>query len=60
MADNVVKFRKIEKKPDPKPAGGPGKGPQKQPDWPSWLPWTVLVAVAVALTALQLSGVLGS
>jgi len=33
MADNVIKFRKIEKKPDPKSAGGSGKGPQKQPDW---------------------------
>ncbi len=59
MADNVVKFRKIEKKPEPK-SGGSGKGPDKQPDWPAWLPWAVLIALAIALTALQLSGVFGS
>lgn len=60
MADNVIKFRKIEKKPDPKSGGAPGKGPEKQPDWPAWLPWAVLIALAIALTGLQLSGLFGS
>lgn len=60
MADNVVKFRKIEKRPEPKSGGGPGKGPDKQPDWPAWLPWVVLVALAIGITALQQSGLLGS
>lgn len=55
MADNVVKFRKIEKKPDPKSGGGPGK----PPDFPGWLPWAVLIALAIGLTALQLSGLFG-
>lgn len=57
MADNVIKFRKIEKrpepkKPDPKPAGG-------TPKWPAWLPWAVIVVAAVGLTFVQLSGLLG-
>jgi hypothetical protein len=59
MADNVIKFRKIEKKPEPKSSGGSGKDPQKQPDWPAWLPWAVLIAVAIGLTALQGSGLFG-
>lgn len=56
MADNVIKFRKIEKKPEQapkKPAGGP-------PDWPKWLPFAVLVAIAVLIVVAQQSGLLGA
>ncbi|SHE41865.1 hypothetical protein [Devosia limi] len=47
MSDNVVKFRRIEKKPEEP------KGPKKEPGVPDWLPWIVLVAVAVVLYGLQ-------
>jgi hypothetical protein len=53
MNDNVVKFRRIEKKPDKKPPGTP-------PKIPGWLPWVVLVAVAFALVAWQQLGMAGS
>jgi len=50
MADNVVKFRKIEKKPDPRaPQQRP---PGEPPKLPGWLPWVALVVLAVALTAI--------
>lgn len=56
MADNVVKFRKIEKtpekKPDPKPRSPNG------PRWPAWLPWAVIVAMAIGFTLLQQSGLI--
>jgi hypothetical protein len=58
MADNVIKFRKIEKRPEPKkpdpkkPAGGP-------PNWPTWLPWAVIGAAGVVFFLLQQSGVIG-
>jgi len=51
MSDNVVKFRPIEKKPDP-------NKPEK-PDLPGWLAWAGLIALAVALTAAQRAGWLG-
>ena len=52
MSDNVVKFRRIEKKPEKKPSGTP-------PKIPSWLAWLVLVIVAVAITAWQVLRPLG-
>jgi hypothetical protein len=55
MADNVVKFRKIEKKPEPKQPRPPGEPPQ----WPAWLPWAVVIALAVGLVALQNIGLFG-
>lgn len=51
MSDNVVKFRRIEKKPDPN---------KPKPGMPGWLPWVVLIAVAVAITAVQQAGWLGA
>jgi hypothetical protein len=51
MSDNVVKFRRIEKKPE--------KPPKKDFKVPSWLAWLVLVAVAVAITAWQQLGMGG-
>ena len=52
MSDNVVKFRRIEKKPEP-----PGKKPRGP--MPAWVPFAVLVAVAVGIYVLQQSGMLG-
>ena len=52
MADNVVKFRKIEKKLDPKTPQKP-RPPGEPPNFPGWLPWVVIVALGVALAALQ-------
>ena len=46
MSDNVVKFRRIEKKPEP-PVKKP-RGPL-----PGWVPFAVLVAVAVAIYLAQ-------
>ena len=51
MNDNVVKFRRIEKKPE--------KQPKKDFKAPSWLAWLVLVLIACAIVALQQSGLLG-
>ena len=46
---NVVKFRRVEKKPEPvkpKPSGGPApKGPRKL----TWEPWAGFFAVALVL-----------
>ena len=52
MSDNVVKFRRIEKKPEP---------PQKKPrgPTPAWLPFLVLVGVAIAIYAVQQAGLFG-
>ena len=58
MADNVVKFRKIEKKPakqQPKPSRSPGQPPRR----PTWLPWAVIGAIAVLYFAAQSMGVFG-
>jgi hypothetical protein len=52
MSDNVVKFRRPEKKPEP-PVKKPG-GPL-----PGWVPFAVLVAVAVAIYALRQAGLFG-
>ena len=52
MTENVVKFRRPEKKPDPKPP--------RKPSVPGWAPWLGLVAVAVAIYLAQQAGLLGS
>ena len=52
MSDNVVKFRRIEKKPEKQPNKVP-------PKMPSWLPWVVLIAAAVAIAAWQQLGMGG-
>jgi hypothetical protein len=52
MSDNVVKFRRIEKKPEP-PVKKP-RGPA-----PAWVPFVVLVAIAVGIYFVQQSGMLG-
>lgn len=52
MSDNVVKFRPIEKKPEPKPPRKPGV--------PGWLPWVVLVALAVVIYGARQAGMLGA
>lgn len=52
MSDNVVKFRRIEKKPEPKP-------PTKRPELPGWIWFVALVAVAVVIYGVQQSGLLG-
>lgn len=55
MADNVVKFRRIEKKPEPK-----APQPQKQPPkLPGWLPWAGIVVLAVVLTAVSYPAAFG-
>ena len=52
MNENVIKFRKIEKKPEP-PVKKP-RGPL-----PGWVPFAVLVLIAVAIYGLQQAGVMG-
>lgn len=52
MSDNVVKFRRIEKKPEPKPPG-------KKPELPGWVWFAGLIAVAVAIYAVRQAGWLG-
>ncbi|MDB5623455.1 MAG: hypothetical protein JWR39_2018 [Devosia sp.] len=51
MSDNVVKFRRIDKKPD--------KPPRKKPETPAWLPFALLIAVALVIYGLQRAGVFG-
>ncbi|MHA6690697.1 hypothetical protein [Devosia sp. A449] len=53
MSDNVVKFRPIEKKPDP-------QQPKKEPGVPGWVPWVGLVVVGVVIYGLQQAGMLGA
>ncbi|SEQ15063.1 hypothetical protein SAMN05428969_2203 [Devosia sp. YR412] len=52
MSENVVKFRRPEKKPEP-PVKKP-RGPL-----PGWVPWVGLVALAVVLYGVQQGGWLG-
>ncbi len=47
MGDNVIKFRRPEKKPDQ---------PVKKPDLPGWVPWLGLVVLAMAIYGVQQSG----
>ena len=51
MSDNVIKFRRIEKKPEP-PVKKP-RGPM-----PGWVPFVGLVVVAVVIYFVQQSGLL--
>lgn len=53
MNENVVKFRRPEKKPEP-PVKKP-RGPL-----PGWVPWAGLVAVAVCIYLAQRAGLLGA
>jgi hypothetical protein len=46
MSDNVIKFRRPEKKPET-------EAPKPKQSWPSWLPFAVLVAVAVGIYFIQ-------
>lgn len=52
MSDNVIKFRRIEKQPEP-PVRKP-RGPL-----PNWVPFAALIAVAVAIYFVQHLGLLG-
>ncbi len=52
MTENVVKFRRPEKKPEPKPPRKPGL--------PDWAPWAGLIAVAIAIYLAQQAGLLGA
>lgn len=53
MSDNVLKFRRPEKKPEPPTPKGP-RGPM-----PSWLPFAVLLALALVIYAVNQSGMIG-
>lgn len=52
MNDNVVKFRRLEKQPEP---------PKKKPSGPlpGWVPTAILVAVAIGIYFMQMSGLFG-
>ncbi|UYN98269.1 MAG: hypothetical protein KIT02_09815 [Devosia sp.] len=52
MSDNVVKFRRPEKKPDP-------EAPKPRAPLPGWLPFAVLVGVALVIFFAQRSGLFG-
>jgi len=52
MSDNVIKFRKAEKKPEPKP-------PRKPPELPGWAPFAGLIVLALIIYAAQNAGLLG-
>jgi len=51
MSDNVVKFRKIEKVPEPKP-------PRQELVLPGWVPFAVLIGLALLIYGVQQSGLL--
>jgi len=51
MTENVLKFRRPEKKPEPKPPRKPGV--------PAWMPWVGLVVVALAIYVAQRAGLFG-
>ena len=53
MSDNVLKFRRPEKQPEP-PKVRPPRGPM-----PNWLPFAALVAVALVIYFVQQSGLIG-
>ncbi|MCS6759505.1 MAG: hypothetical protein MO852_11445 [Candidatus Devosia euplotis] len=52
MNDSVVKFRKIEKKLEPKP-------PRRELMLPGWVPFVALVVLALAIYAAQNAGLIG-
>ncbi len=51
MSDNVVKFRKIKKKPEPKP-----RKPFNAQQIPNWVYWALLVGVALIVYWARRSG----
>lgn len=54
MSDNVIKFRRPEKKPEPQ-----NKSPRNRKPGgpvPGWLPFAVLLAIAVVIFFVQRSG----
>ncbi|WP_156464094.1 hypothetical protein [Devosia sp. Leaf420] len=53
MSDNVIKFRRPEKNPEPPQPKKP-RGPM-----PSWLPFAVLLAIALAIYFVSKSGMIG-
>jgi hypothetical protein len=53
MSDNVLKFRRPEKQPEP-PKVRPPRGPM-----PNWLPFAVLAALALVIYLVQQSGFIG-
>jgi len=52
MSDNVVKFRPMPKKPDPKA----NQKPPRKPGLPGWVPWAGVVALAVLLYLVRQPG----
>jgi len=52
MSDNVIKFRRPEKKSEP-PENKP-RGPM-----PGWVPFAVLVGIALAIFFVQRAGLVG-
>lgn len=53
MSDNVVKFRRPEKQPEP-PKVRPPRGPL-----PNWLPFAVLLGLTLVIYFVQRSGLIG-
>jgi len=53
MSDNVLKFRRPEKPPEP-PKAKPPRGPM-----PNWVPFAVLVALAFVIYFVQQAGLIG-
>jgi len=51
MSDNVVKFRKIKKEPEPKP-------PRQELVLAGWVPFAVLIGLALLIYGVQQSGLL--
>lgn len=47
MSDNVIKFRRPEKAKEP-------KAPKPKQSWPSWLPFAVLIGVAIVIYIVQM------
>lgn len=56
MADNVIRFRKIEKKPEKQQKRS--RPPGQPPRLPTWLPWALIGAVAVLYFVVQSMGLL--
>ena len=63
MADNnVIKFRRIEKRPEKKPEppqGAARSEPKVSAGRLSLLAWAVIIAASVAIVVVQQSGLLG-
>lgn len=52
MSDNVVKFRRPEKKPDP-------EGPKPRRPLPGWVPFAGLLLLALVIFFAQRGGLVG-